>query len=296
MSNQLQKASFWKRISAYMFDTVLLVILTLALALVTYQIFKVDEHLQRVEEHKTRIAREVGHKFILSDKQFSALEEDEKGYYISRSAYDELMQDENRKAEQEVYNEGAKAYDAACAKDKQLSSATVDSITSLLGSYTVSLFLAVLILYFILPILFKHGRTLGKKMFGLAVVRSNSVKISTPVLFVRSMIGLYGIETMFPLFLVILIFILQMLGLVGIITLFLFLGLQIFVMIYTPTNSCIHDLLTDTVVVEMSSQRIYESEEALLEAKKAKAAEEAASAAYATYPTTATEETQSAEK
>ena len=59
------------------------------------------------------------------------------------------------------------------------------------------------------------------------------------------------------------------LGLIGIVMLFLLLVLQIGVMIYTKTNSSIHDLLSDTVVVEYASQQIFETEEDLIAYKKA---------------------------
>ena len=51
--------------------------------------------------------------------------------------------------------------------------------------------------------------------------------------------------------------------------------LNLGVIIYTPTNSTIHDLLCDTVVVDIASQEIFETEEELLEHKKRLAAEKA---------------------
>ena len=54
-------------------------------------------------------------------------------------------------------------------------------------------FLAFLVWYFILPLLFGYGRTLGKKIFGLAVIRTNLVKVSNPVLFVRTIVGMFAI-------------------------------------------------------------------------------------------------------
>ena len=80
---------------------------------------------------------------------------------------------------------------------------------------------------------------------------------------------------MFPAFLIIMI-LLGKLGIIGVITLLLFLVLQIGVMIYTPTNSSIHDLLADTVVVDMASQQIFETEVERLEYVHAEAARKAA--------------------
>ena len=104
---------------------------------------------------------------------------------------------------------------------------------------------------------------MGKKIFGLAVIRTNCVKASTPVLFIRTVVGLYAIETMMPLFLLIMIWF-NMMGIVGLITIGLLGILQLWVMISTPTNSSIHDLLTDTAVVEFMSQQIFDTQEDLM--------------------------------
>ena len=65
-----------------------------------------------------------------------------------------------------------------------------------------------------------------------------------------------------------------MLNIVGIIVLALFFILQIGVMIATQTNSSIHDLLSDTVVVDFASQQIFDSEEELIAYKQKKHEEE----------------------
>ena len=122
-------------------------------------------------------------------------------------------------------------------------------------NFCLASLLAFLIWQFILPLILKDGRTVGKKLFGLAVVRTNCVKMSTPVLFVRSMVGLYAMETMAVAFLC-------LLGTVGIIAAILVQVLQIWVLVKTPMQS-IHDLLSDTVVVDYSSQQIFETQEEL---------------------------------
>ena len=105
-------------------------------------------------------------------------------------------------------------------------------------------------------------------------MRSNCVKISNPVLFIRSILGLYVMETMAPiLFLYMTIF--GALGIVGLITIGGIFILQIGVMIATPTNSCIHDLLSDTVVVDMASQQIFDTQEDLIAYKELQALKQA---------------------
>ena len=117
--------------------------------------------------------------------------------------------------------------------------------------------------YFVVPLFFGYGRTMGKRIFGLAVIRTNCVKVTAPVLFIRTVVGMFAIETMMPLALLIMIYF-NMMGIVGLITIGLLGILQVWVLISTKTNSSIHDLLTDTAVVEFMSQQIFDTQEDLL--------------------------------
>ena len=136
-----------------------------------------------------------------------------------------------------------------------------------------------LIVEFLVPLMLGDGRTLGKRIFGIGVMRTNGVRMSTVSLFIRTFIGKYTVETMIPVTILIMIYFNQI-GLLGPAILFLILLVQAGVMIGTRTNSAIHDLLADTVTVDYPSQMIFESEEALLAAKKKAAAEKASRSVY----------------
>ena len=142
-------------------------------------------------------------------------------------------------------------------KDEEATKISTKLVSILIANVCISSFTACLIWYFIIPLLLKDGRTLGKKIFGLAVIRTNCVKITPPVLFVRSIIGLFAMETLA-------VGLLCTFGIVGIIAAIAVQALQIWVMVKTPTQS-IHDLLSDSIVVDYSSQRIFESQEELNE-------------------------------
>jgi hypothetical protein len=55
---------------------------------------------------------------------------------------------------------------------------------------------------------------------------------------------------------------------------------QVILMIKTQTNSAIHDVLAKTVVIDVASQMIFESEEDLIAYKEKAHAEKAARQAY----------------
>lgn len=253
----LQKANFWKRISAYLFDLILSVMLTVAIASGVSAVLRYDSYTERLQTYYTRYETEYDTNFDISEEEYDQLTEEEKANY--QQATD------------------------AFSKDVEVRALYAKMFYLTLVIVSMSLLLTHLLLYFLVPLLFKNGQTLGKKIFGLAVVRTNCVRISNPVLFVRAIIGQYTIETMVPVLLFVMIYF-GVMGSVGTLTILLLFGLQIVVLAVSRTNSAIHDLLSDTVVADMASQDIFESQEALLRYKEEQQAREAAQASYAEYP------------
>lgn len=220
-----------------MFDVILAVMVTIGLAAALSAAFRYDKHSAQLGEYYTQYEETYGIDFDITEEDYNKLTQEEKDKYTE--AQTALSKDENVL---QVYN-------------------TIFYLT--LAIVSLSLLISHLILYFVIPLFFHNGQTLGKKVFGLAVMRTNHVKISNPVLFVRSILGLYTIETMVPVLLIVMIYF-NLMGAVGVITIVLLLLLQVFVMVKTETNSSIHDLLSDSVVVDFSSQEIFETQEEML--------------------------------
>ena len=84
---------------------------------------------------------------------------------------------------------------------------------------------------------------------------------------------------MVPVFMLILAFTGAMGGLAMLLVMVLF-AVQIILMITTPTNARIHDLMADTVVVDMQSQLIFDSEQSRTEYQQRIAAEKAQQSPY----------------
>jgi uncharacterized RDD family membrane protein YckC len=236
MTISIQKANFWKRFSAWLVDTVLVILLAVACSLPLLDVFKFDANGAQIvavqEQYQTTI-----------EEQYSV------DLDITQEEYDKLPE-----AQKEKIDAAKTALNELLMADKEFIRLRADRLSILLTAAAIAVFLAILLAHFVLPLILKNGQTLGKKTFGLAVVKENCVKIGAPVLFTRSMIGLCGMETMAVAFL-------ATIYPVGLIAAGLVLILQIFVMIKTSTNAAIHDLLAHTVVVDFSSQRIFETEE-----------------------------------
>ena len=145
---------------------------------------------------------------------------------------------------------------------------------SLLQRYAAAPHIVWALLFIIVPLIFKNGQTLGKKVFGIAIMRADGVAVTPFQVFIRAIIGKYTVETMIPVFLLLLMFF-GAIGSLGFIIIALILLLELIVIIASRTNSLIHDLFAVTVAVDMSSQMIFKNAEEMLEYKKALAEKKA---------------------
>ena len=139
---------------------------------------------------------------------------------------------------------------------------------------SLGLFFATLIIEFIVPLILKNGQTLGKKVFGVGVILITGVKISPIALFVRAMLGKYAIETMVPVSLAFIFFLLAPSGTILLVLIAIAI-LQIVLIIATKNNSLIHDVISSTVTVDMSTQMIFATYDDLLAYKQDVAKREA---------------------
>ena len=189
---------------------------------------------------------------------------------ISEEDYNALSE-----ADRQRYDEAMKAF----SEDQEILKTYSMMMSLSMVIVSLSILFTYVITELIVPICLKNGQTLGKRIFGIAVIRVDGVKLTTFQLFVRTILGKYTIETMVPVLLIIMMFF-GTIGLVAPIVIILMALLQIVVIMVTKTNSAIHDLLAVTVTVDMASQMIFDSEEKLIEYKKQIAEQKARDQAY----------------
>ena len=249
----LQKASMWKRISAFLFDFILLAVATVGFAYVRSTALGYTKHNTALEDAYGRYEAEYGVSFDISQEEFLQMPAEKQARW--NEAYQALIKD----------GEAMYSYNM------------VINLTLLISS--LAILFAYLTLEFFVPVKFGNGQTLGKKIFGVAVMRTDGVKVTAPLLFIRTILGKYTIETMIPVLIGVMIFF-NMIGIVGTLILGLILLLQIILMIATHTNACIHDVLAKTVAVDMASQMIFETEEEMIAYKNKVHAEKVAREAY----------------
>ncbi|MBQ4111503.1 MAG: RDD family protein [Clostridia bacterium] len=237
----LQRAGMWKRLSAALFDAIILFTVIVGMALLLSTVLNYDGYVTRLDGLEQKYGEKFGVDLNITAEEMEKL----------------------TKEELAVYEAADKAFgadpDVVYTYNMMLSMAVV--------IVTFSILLGYLLLEFLVPLLWKNGQTFGKKLFGIAVMRVDGVRLPAILLFARTVLGKFTIGTMIPVYVIIMI-IFGRLGMFGTVIIGALLLVQAILFFGTRDHTPIHDKLAGTVTVDLASQMIFESPEALLEYKK----------------------------
>ena len=253
MGFEIQKAGFWKRASAFLLDIILRAIFIVGMMALLSAVTGYDEKTQKMQEIYDRYSAQYETNLSMSEAEYNALPKEDQEKFSA--AYEALTGDAEA---MQLYRQAMKL-----------------SLINL----TASIFIVYLVLEFIVPLLLKEGRTLGKKVFGLCVVHTNCVRMEPGAMFIRSILGKYTIETMIPVLVIHMLYF-GTVGLAGTALLIVLLLAQIVLMTATRSSQLIHDLLAQSAVADYQSQPVYATLEELNAAKAHKAAEAARLSTY----------------
>lgn len=249
----LQKANIWKRIAAWIFDGILICVLAVGCGLLLAEVLGYDSHAQALDAAYAKYETQYGIKFEITPEAYAAMSQQEQQNYDA--AYAALLEDEA----------------AIVAYNKVLNQSLL--------MVTFGILAAMLLLEFGVPLWLGNGQTVGKKIFSLGLIRTDSVRVNSMQLFTRAVLGKFTLETMIPVYILIMIFFGSM-GIIGTFVLFALGVIQLVLLVVTRNNSQIHDLLAGTIVVDIASQTVFRDTEALIEYTKRIHAEQAARQEY----------------
>ena len=254
MIYDLQKASMWKRISAFLCDLIVFCIVAVGVAFLLSTILGIDAQQNKMVAICDQYAKDYNlSEFMKKEELEGAL-----SITITEERFNTLTEEQKN-----IFNEASEALFKN--EDYLYAYGMVNQLILLV--LTFSILISHLILEFAVPLLFKNGQTLGKKIFGVAVMRMDGVKVSPVILLIRTALGKYAVETMIPVFCLISL----LLGTASSVTIILLLLLavaEVALLIFTQANTPLHDMLAGTVTVDFASQMIFDSPEDLLEYKK----------------------------
>jgi len=236
-----QKAGMWKRISAALLDLILLLIVATGMAWMLSAVLDYDGYVERMEEKR--------HEY-------------EERYDISLDVSAEDIQ-EMPPEKQSIYIEANEAFgqdpEAIRIQNILFNSALIITVFSILLGY--------LLLEFFIPLILKNGQTLGKKAFGIGVMRMDGIRVPHFLMFVRTVLGKCTVETLVPALILVMSFF-GIMGFFGFLVILALLLFQIILIAATRARTPIHDLLAQTVTVDFASQMIFDTPEELLAYKK----------------------------
>ncbi len=241
MIYDIQKASMWKRISAFLFDAILLSVVAVLFAWLLSVAMGYDGYNATLTEAYARYSDEYQIDLRMDYDEYEALSPEDAARL--NEAMNALYADE----------------DASYAYNMLI------QLTLTIAS--LGIFLAFLVMEFTIPMTLGNGQTLGKKIFGLGLMHTDGVQVNGRTMFIRAILGKYAIETMAPLLIVFMIFF-GMIGLVGTLALLGLMIAQAVMLFATRNHSLIHDLLATTVAVDLPSQMIFKDRAAMIAYKE----------------------------
>ena len=237
----LQKASMWKRISAWLLDAILLCIIATLMAFLLSTALNYDSYEARLEARYAHFEAEYGVTRNLTQAQVDAMSPEERA--------------------------NLEAASKAIAEDEEALYAWNMMLQLMILITSFGILSAYLLLEILIPVWLKNGQTLGKKIFGIAVMRADGVRLSLFQLLVRTVLGKYTVETMLPIFLLLLL-VFNLMPLVSVVGIAMILIIQLILLVSTTLRTPIHDMIAGTVTVDLASQMIFENTEELIEYKK----------------------------
>lgn len=248
MIYDLQKASWVKRFSAFLLDFILLAMVFTGAMLAVSALTNYDKHFNELELRLNEIQEsynipEIEKESQVYFNQFQYMTEEQKA-----SIHPDVL---------EVYS----ACTEAMNTDENIVKLYKTIMNLSIVIVSISMLFTYILLEFLVPLFLKNGQTIGKKIFSIAVMRNDSVKISPMVLFIRAILGKYTIGTMVPI-VMLLMLLFGASPITSIFVILLILILQVVLLITSRKRALIHDYLASTVVVDFQSQMIFESAEA----------------------------------
>lgn len=253
MIYDLQRASMLKRISAWLLDAILLCIIATLMAFLLSTALNYDSYDARLEARYAHFEAEYGVTRNLTQAQVDAMSPEERA--------------------------NLEAASKAIAEDEEALYAWNMMLQLMILITSFSILLAYVVLEFTVPMVLGNGQTIGKKVFGIGVMRQDGVKVNGVCMFARTVLGKYAIETMIPVMMLLMLF-MGTIGILGWLIVGAILIAEIALLAATKERCMIHDKLANTVTVDIASQMIFNTPEDLMAYKQKVAAEKAANQPY----------------
>lgn len=259
----IQKATVSKRISAFLADLIAFFILTVGIGTILSGIIGYDAVSEKLEKIVTEYEQiyiyDVFNEEFGTESEPKSREEIDKIIKENPDDYGKWCEDQIKEANEKL------------AADKEAMSTYYEAIKLSVLNITFSILISYIVLEIVVPLLFRNGQTIGKKVFGIGLMRIDGVKINPLQLVVRTILGKFTIETMIPLLLILAVYFsllspdLVLFALAIIVVLVI---VECVLFFKSGRTDFIHDKMALTICVDIQSQLIFETEDELIEYKR----------------------------
>ena len=268
----IQKIGFSKRISAFLLDVILLLVLVTGVAAIFGEIVGYDEKSAQLEEtinaYKQEFIYDAFENTFGTESKFNTNDEIDK--FIKDNQNVKIPGD-SEKTYLDWYNAQVSVANEKLRADEDAISTLYEVTWLSILNITISILVSYIVLEIVVPLLLKNGQTIGKKVFGIALMRIDGVKVSPLQLIVRTILGKYTIETMIPILLIVSVYFSLLspdLVLFGLVVIAVLIVVEGVIFVKSNMSDFLHDKMALTVCVDIQSQIIFENEEALIEYKR----------------------------
>ena len=237
-----------KRLAAWFIDLILILVVATGVALLTSVAYGYDNYNQ------TCYQKEIQYGIYLEDPD-GKITIDEKKYTICYEV-EGISKEEASKRYEELYKD--LEYREAYTKR---SSGQVIIITS-------AIVVSLTIFELIVPLILKHGRTIGMKFFDIGYVTDEGIDMDFKTQFVRFLFGKLVVGALIPYAGINLALLMPtQYTIVGIVSVVGVIGLNIFLLFMTPEKRGVHDYIAKCVPCDNSCQIYFKTIEELNKAK-----------------------------
>lgn len=271
----LQKATNSNRISAFLTDLIALFIVVIGISNIFANIVGYDAKSDKLQA----IYDEYEQQYIYD--AFNATFGTETGPYSNEEINKMITEDEATYLE--WYNARVAEANVELNKDEEAKALYGVVVNLSIFNVMISILVGYALLEFVVPLLFKNGQTIGKKIFGIGLMRVDGLKLSPLQLAARTFLGKYTIETMIPVLVIMAMYFSALSGdlvLLGLGVVAAIIIIECILFFKSEKGQLIHDAMAMTICIDIKSQRIFETEEELIEYKERMAEENVGKTGY----------------
>jgi uncharacterized RDD family membrane protein YckC len=237
-----------KRLAAWFIDIILIIVVATGVALMTSAIYGYDSYNNKCYQ------KEIEYGIYVEDPK-GELSFEDKTYTICYEV-EGITKEEASTRYEKLYQDSE--YREAYSKR------SIGQVIII----TTAIVISITIFELIVPLILKHGRTIGMKFFDIGYVTDEGIDVGVKEVFIRFLFGKLVVGALIPYSGIMLSFLMPtQYTIVGFVAIFGVIGINLLLLFTTPEKRGIHDFIAKCVPCDNSCQIYFKTIEELSKAK-----------------------------